>query len=85
MPSVAPASALLDPLSLAATALSEVQAEMLETVGPSHPGNNGTKNPKLRTTKLHWVVEVMGEMVGMEGRVELVEMVATEGRAAMEV
>ena len=66
-------------------ALSEVQGETLETVGLSHPGNNGTKKPQLLTLISLWAVEVMGEMVGMEVRVELGAMAATEGRAAMEV
>ena len=58
---------------------------MLEMVGLSHPGNNGTKKPQLQTPRSPWVVEVMGEMVGMEAMVELGAMAATEGRAAMEV
>ena len=56
------------------------QAEM---VVPWLPGNNGMT--KLQTTKLPWVEVAMGETVGMVVTVELVEPVATEARAAMEV
>ena len=58
---------------------------MLETVGQLHPGNNRTKKLQLQTLQSPWVVEATVEMEGMEGRAELVVMVATEGGAAMVV
>ena len=57
---------------------------MLETVGPSHTLCN-TKKPQLRIPRSLWVVEVMEEMAGMEARVELGAMGATEVGVAMEV